>query len=131
MLSLTRHPPTMPHLSSMQHPSSTMLPLLFMLLPWFTLPLWFTAPQFTIPQLQPPSTPLLWSMPPSMLPPCTVEPDKCPTSQSKAFGATVAAVHDSPSPLNGAHSGRPVVAHVGHVAHAAPHHGAVVPAFVG
>merc|ERR1712105_404422 len=28
------------------------------------------------------------------------------TTQSKAFGATVAAVHDSPSPLNGAHSGR-------------------------
>merc|ERR1712110_640879 len=55
------------------------------------------------------------------------------TTQSKAFGATVAAVHDSPSPLNGAHSGRPVVAHVGHVghvAHAAPHH-AVVPTFVG
>merc|ERR1712226_1602892 len=53
------------------------------------------------------------------------------TTQSKAFGATVAAVHDSPSPLNGAHSGRPVVAHVGHVAHAVPRHGAVVPAFVG
>ena len=55
------------------------------------------------------------------------------TTQSKAFGANVAAVHDSPSPLNGAHSGSPVVAHVGHVghvAHAAPHH-AVVPAFVG
>merc|ERR1711922_136250 len=55
------------------------------------------------------------------------------TTQSKAFGATVAAVHDSPSPLNGAHSGRPLVAHVGHVghdAHAAPHH-AVVPDFVG
>merc|ERR1712203_1338565 len=28
------------------------------------------------------------------------------TTQSKAFGATVAAVHDSPSPLNGAHSRR-------------------------
>merc|ERR1712226_1029920 len=35
------------------------------------------------------------------------------TTQSKAFGATVAAVHDSPSPLNGAHS-RKGLAVVGH-----------------
>merc|ERR1712172_419001 len=35
------------------------------------------------------------------------------TTQSKAFGATVAAVHDSPSPLNGAHSRRGL-ALVGH-----------------
>ena len=35
------------------------------------------------------------------------------TTQSKAFGANVAAVHDSPSPLNGAHS-RNRLAVVGH-----------------
>merc|ERR1711922_118270 len=35
------------------------------------------------------------------------------TTQSKAFGANVAAVHDSPSPLNGAHS-RNGLAVVGH-----------------
>jgi len=35
------------------------------------------------------------------------------TTQSKAFGATVAAVHDSPSPLNGAHSRRGLAV-VGH-----------------
>merc|ERR1712183_929764 len=41
----------------------------FMLLLSFTLPLWLTVLLFTIPQL------------PSTLPPCTVEPGKCPTSQ--------------------------------------------------
>merc|ERR1712080_2159 len=35
------------------------------------------------------------------------------TTQSKAFGANVAAAHDSPSPLNGAHS-RNGLAVVGH-----------------
>merc|ERR1712083_345900 len=35
------------------------------------------------------------------------------TTQSKAFGANVAAVHDSPSPLNGAHSRRGLAV-VGH-----------------
>merc|ERR1712072_1093991 len=37
------------------------------------------------------------------------------TTQSKAFGANVAAVHDSPSPLNGAHSRRGLAV-VGHPA---------------
>merc|ERR1711922_93558 len=85
MLSLTRLPPTMQHLSfmllllSMQH-------LLFMLLLLFTLPLWSTVLQFTIPQLQ-----LL-----SMLPPCTVALGKCPTSQYPSL--TRASTGPPPSP---------------------------------
>merc|ERR1719431_50231 len=52
------------------------------------------------------------------------------TTQSKAFGATVAAVHDSPNALHGAHGGHAVVGHglahgvVGHgLAHGVVGHG--------
>merc|ERR1712210_414067 len=46
--------------------------------------------------LLPLSTPLLWSMPLSMLPPCTVELDKCPTSQCPSL--TRASTGPPPSP---------------------------------
>merc|ERR1719350_1602980 len=90
-----------PRLSPLPTPSLSPAPL-SMLSPALSsmLPLWSTL-------LMP--LPLPWST----LVSTPLQGEHRATTQSKAFGANVAAVHDSPSPLNGAHS-RNGLAVVGH-----------------
>merc|ERR1712060_415272 len=91
-------------------PLPTLLPTPLLLPVPSTMPLPLSMPLLSSAPL-PSSTPLPWSMPPSTLPPCTVELDKCPTSLCPSL--TRASTGPPPSPLNGAHS-RKGLAVVGH-----------------